>query len=151
MIHRASGAPTFSCRVLPDTSCVPCVGARFGNLGGGIARLIWRVRGRSARLRISMARAARVDVPRAGCRGRGGERRDRDCDMRCLGRGCSGAFCSDSDTMCDACDASLYKNTVVPASSDTLKPKNRAQLMSRERLGAHNFYLSAVLLGTSPM
>ena len=84
---RAPGEPTLFCCVLPDTSRVPCAGARFGNLGGGIARLLWRVRGRSARLRISMARAARVDVPRAGCRGRGGERRDRDCDIRCFGQG----------------------------------------------------------------
>ena len=111
------------CCVPTDPSRAPCSGAHSGNLRGGTARLLQGVREPSRRLRISRVQAARVGVPRAGCRGRGGERRDRDCDMRCLGRGCSGAFCSDSDTMCDACDASLYKNTVVPASSGTIKPK----------------------------
>ena len=39
------------------------------------------------------------------------------------GRGLSGALESDSDTMHDVCDASLYKNLIVRASSGTIKPK----------------------------
>ena len=31
---------------------------------------------------------------------------------------------SDSDKMHDVCDASLYKNSIVPASNDTREPKN---------------------------
>ena len=69
-----------------------------------------------------MARAARVAVSRAGSRGRGGERRGRDCDFVLSGRGLSGALQSDSDTMCDVCDAALYKNSIVPASNDTKEP-----------------------------
>ena len=38
-----------------------------------------------------------------------------------VGRGLSGALESVSDTMHDVCNASLYKNSIVPASSDTIK------------------------------
>ena len=72
-------------------------------------------------MRPSPARAARVRVRRAGGRGRRGERRGRDCDFPLSGQGLSRALESDSDTVCDVCDASLYKNSIVPASSDTLK------------------------------
>ena len=58
-----------------------CSGALSCDAGGGIARLLRRLRGRSARLRISMARVARVGVSRAESQGRGGERRGRDCDL----------------------------------------------------------------------
>ena len=67
--------------MLADPSRAPCAGAQFGDPAGGSARLNLRVRGRSARLRISTLRAARVGVRRAGIRGRGGERRGRDCDL----------------------------------------------------------------------
>ena len=40
-----------------------------------------------------------------------------------VGRGLSGALESVSDTMCDVCNASLYKNSIVPASNDTREPK----------------------------
>ena len=40
-----------------------------------------------------------------------------------VGRGLSGALESVSDTMCDVCNASLYKNSIVPASNDTKEPK----------------------------
>ena len=40
------------------------------------------------------------------------------------GRGLSGALESDSDTMHDVCDASLYKNSIVPASNDIREPEN---------------------------
>ena len=40
-----------------------------------------------------------------------------------VGRGLSGAVESDSDKMHDVCDASLYKNSIVPASNDTREPK----------------------------
>ena len=40
-----------------------------------------------------------------------------------LGRGLSGALESDSDTVCDVCDASLYKNSIVPASNDIREPE----------------------------
>ena len=69
------------CRVPPDPSRAPCSGAHFCDTGSGITRLLLRVRERSRRLRISKARAARVGVRRAGIRGRGGERRGRDCDL----------------------------------------------------------------------
>ena len=39
------------------------------------------------------------------------------------GRGLSGALESDSDTMHDVCDASLYKNSIVPASNDIREPE----------------------------
>ena len=67
------------CRVPPDPSRAPCSGAHFCDTGSGITRLLLRDRERSRRLRISKARAARVGVSRAGRRGRGGERRSRDC------------------------------------------------------------------------
>ena len=51
----------------PDPSYAPCSGARFGNPGGGSARVLQRVRVRSARLSTSTAPAARVGVRRAGC------------------------------------------------------------------------------------
>ena len=92
---------------------------RFGDHAGGSARPNLRVRERSRRLRTSTARAARVGVSRAGSRGGGAERRGRDCDFVLSGRGLSGALESDSDTVCDVCDASLYKNSIVPASNDT--------------------------------
>ena len=69
------------CRVPPHPSRAPCSGAHLGNAVGGSARLLRRVQGRSARLRISTARAARARVRHAGGRGRGGERRGRDCDF----------------------------------------------------------------------
>ena len=40
-----------------------------------------------------------------------------------VGRGLSGALESVSDTMHDVCNASLYKNSIVPASNDTREPK----------------------------
>ena len=40
-----------------------------------------------------------------------------------VGRGLSGALESVSDTMYDVCNASLYKNSIVPASNDTREPK----------------------------
>ena len=64
-----------------------------------------------------------MGVRRVGCRGRGGERRSRDCDLSYVGRGLSGAVESDSDKMHDVCDASLYKNSIVPASNDIREPK----------------------------
>ena len=69
------------CRVPPDTSCAPCSGALPGDPAGGSARAVLRVREPPRRLSISKVRAARVGVPRAGSRGRGGERRGRDCDL----------------------------------------------------------------------
>ena len=69
------------CLVHPDPSRAHCAGALFCNAGGGITRLLRRLRGRSARLSTSTLHAARVGVRRAGCRGRGGERHSRDCDF----------------------------------------------------------------------
>jgi len=40
-----------------------------------------------------------------------------------VGRGLSGAVESVSDTMCDVCNASLYKKSFVPANNDTREPK----------------------------
>ena len=40
-----------------------------------------------------------------------------------VGRGLSGALESVSDTMYDVFNASLYKNSIVPASNDTTEPK----------------------------
>ena len=36
----------------------------------------------------------------------------------------SGALESVSDTMHDVCNASLYKNSIVPTSNDTIEPEN---------------------------
>ena len=60
-----------------------------------------------------------MGVRRVGIQGRGEERRSRDCDFMLSGWGLSGALRRHSNTMCDACDASLYKNLIVPASNDT--------------------------------
>ena len=38
-----------------------------------------------------------------------------------LARGLSGALGRHADTMYDVCDASLYKNSIVPASNDIRK------------------------------
>ena len=62
-------------------------------------------------------------MSRAGSRGRGGERRSRDCDLSYVGRGLSGALESVSDNMYDVCNAFLYKKSIVPASNDTREPK----------------------------
>ena len=43
--------------------------------------------------------------------------------MLVLRRGLSGALESVSDTMYDVFNASLYKNSIVPASNDTREPK----------------------------
>ena len=56
----------------------------------------------------STARAARVRVRHAGGRGRGGERRSRDCDFRCLGEGLSRALGGHSDKMHDVCTMLPY-------------------------------------------
>ena len=40
-----------------------------------------------------------------------------------VGRGLSGAVESVSDNMYDVCDASLYKNSIVPASNDIREPE----------------------------
>ena len=40
-----------------------------------------------------------------------------------LGGGLSGAVESVSDNMYDVCDASLYKNSIVPASNDIREPE----------------------------
>ena len=112
------------CCVPTDPSRAPCSGAHFGNPRDGIARLLRRVRRRSRRLSISTARAARVRVRRAGGRGRGGERRARDCDLVLSGWGLSEALGRHSNIMYDVCDASLYKNSIVPASNDIREPEN---------------------------
>ena len=103
------------CRVPSHPSRAPCLGARFATLAGGIMRLLLIVREPSWRLSTSPAQAARVGVRRAGCRGCGGERRSRDCDLSYVGRGLSGALEGVSDTMFDVCNASLYKYSIVPA------------------------------------
>ena len=59
----------------------------------------------------------------AGGRGRGGERRGRDCVFVLPGRGLSGALESDSDSVCDVYEASLYKNSIIPQSDDTRESK----------------------------
>ena len=107
--------PLFTCSI-QEVSCALCRCARFGNTGGGITRLLRRVRRRSRRLPISMARAARVDVPRAVCRGRGGERRDRDGGD---GRDGKGGGVGDPGTLgrLHAVHvAFLNKNSIVPVS-----------------------------------
>ena len=45
-------------------------------------------------------------------------------------RGCPGtrALESVSDTMCDVCNASLYKYSIVPTSNDIREPKNMHKL-----------------------
>ena len=60
---------------------------------------------------------------RAGGRGRGGERRHRDCDLVLSGWGLSEALGRHSNIMYDVCDASLYKNLIVLASNDIREPK----------------------------
>ena len=107
-----------------DPSRAPCSGALSGDPADGTARVLLGVRGRCRRLQISTARAARVGVPRAGIQGRGGERQARDCDFCCLGEGLSEALGRHSNIMYDVCDASLYKNSIVPTSNDTIEPEN---------------------------
>ena len=58
-----------------------------------------------------------------GIRGRGEERCSRDCDLVLSGWGLSEALGRHSNIMYDVCDASLYKNLIVRASSGTIKPK----------------------------
>ena len=66
------------------------------------------------------------------------------------GRGLSGALESDSDTMHDVCDASLYKNRLSPLVM-VLESLKMCLIDTLSLRGTHTFYLCESHLMTSPM